>query len=369
VRVAAPILAVLVAAWTPSQTRTPFSAAVSVSEAIETPGFPQIVCGKITAARSASEEFGTILRLSDTDRNVDLLVTIGNNDRDRFDRRLETHLIDRLVCLSAVVVAMPGGPVIELSDPDRFLFVSAPPAPDDTFLDGVERTPATSLPEPTEPRNPIYAPRARAALVQGESEVLVRIDRYGNVEAARILEPLDPVLGLDGQALNAAFLWKFRPALRDGLGVPSVATIVLGFDLGVERGPRRNLILQRAGQDQVDVVQTSLAADDPFVAGASVAADVLPTPWWVEVPPYSFAGLKAGIEGAVGLDVVVGADGRVARARVAESLAGGAHGLDEAALEEVRGWRFTPGVVAGQPAAAAIRVTVRYGLQLPTDPR
>jgi TonB family protein len=64
---------------------------------------------------------------------------------------------------------------------------------------------------------------------------------------------------------------------------------------------------------------------------------------------------RAGLTGAVTLELIVDADGRVTDATV---LAPAGHGFDEAALAAVRQFRFAPGMADGKPVP--VKVTYRY---------
>ena len=67
---------------------------------------------------------------------------------------------------------------------------------------------------------------------------------------------------------------------------------------------------------------------------------------------YNDEALKAGVEGTVVLDVVVGEDGRVRDIHVMSGLT---HGLSEAAIAALKACRFTPGEKDGKPVPVRIR--------------
>ena len=67
---------------------------------------------------------------------------------------------------------------------------------------------------------------------------------------------------------------------------------------------------------------------------------------------YNDDALKAGIEGTVVLDLIVGEDGRVRDVVVVQGIG---HGLDEAARAALRDCRFSPGEKDGKPVAVRIR--------------
>ena len=67
---------------------------------------------------------------------------------------------------------------------------------------------------------------------------------------------------------------------------------------------------------------------------------------------YNDEALKAGVEGQVVLDIIVGEDGRVRDIHVVQGLG---HGLDEAAIDAIKACKFSPGEKDGKPVAVRIR--------------
>jgi protein TonB len=80
-------------------------------------------------------------------------------------------------------------------------------------------------------------------------------------------------------------------------------------------------------------------------------------------PKYPAAARKAGWEGAVVVSILVDETGRAAAVTIRES----SHydSLDEAAVEAVKKWRFSPARRNGEPVASMHTVRVRFRL---TDP-
>jgi len=76
-------------------------------------------------------------------------------------------------------------------------------------------------------------------------------------------------------------------------------------------------------------------------------------------PEFSEEARKAKFQGVVGLNVVVGPDGRVHDARVVHSLG---MGLDEKAIEGVKLWKFDPAKKDGRPVAVAVFIEVDFHL-------
>ena len=73
-------------------------------------------------------------------------------------------------------------------------------------------------------------------------------------------------------------------------------------------------------------------------------------------PVYPPLALAANVQGAVIMDVLIDATGRVVDARVLRSIPL----LDHASLDAVRGWEFAPTSLNGQPVAVLMTVTVNF---------
>lgn len=73
---------------------------------------------------------------------------------------------------------------------------------------------------------PAYPPDAFAKKIEGVVEVELLIDVDGRVVRARVLQGVRP---LDAAALDAVRQWLFRPALKDGRPVPTLATAPVRF--------------------------------------------------------------------------------------------------------------------------------------------
>lgn len=76
-------------------------------------------------------------------------------------------------------------------------------------------------------------------------------------------------------------------------------------------------------------------------------------------PLYSAAAQSAGIQGEVVVEATIGPEGKVTGARVLKSVSE----LDEAALDAVRQWEFTPCLIGQVAVPVVMTVTVRFSLQ------
>jgi protein TonB len=75
-------------------------------------------------------------------------------------------------------------------------------------------------------------------------------------------------------------------------------------------------------------------------------------------PVYPQIAMSARVEGVVILDAMIGEDGIVRELRVLKSIPL----LDQAALDAVRQWRFTPTLLNGQPTPVVMTVNVSFKL-------
>ena len=75
-------------------------------------------------------------------------------------------------------------------------------------------------------------------------------------------------------------------------------------------------------------------------------------------PIYPELAIRAHVDGVVILEALIAEDGSVREVKVLRSKAL----LDEAAMEAVRQWRFTPTLLNGTPVAVIMTVTVTFNL-------
>jgi protein TonB len=91
-----------------------------------------------------------------------------------------------------------------------------------------------------------------------------------------------------------------------------------------------------------------------------VYVEELPRPIRQVKPDYPELPQRAGVEGTVGVYVMVGKDGRVMRAELDEKQQ--VPMLNEAALAAARQWVFTPGLANGHPVVCWTRIPFRFRL-------
>ena len=75
-------------------------------------------------------------------------------------------------------------------------------------------------------------------------------------------------------------------------------------------------------------------------------------------PVYPPLAQSAAVQGVVILEVIIASDGKVQDARVLRSIPL----LDQAAIDAVRQWEFTPTLLNGSPVPLFMTVTVQFTL-------
>lgn len=96
------------------------------------------------------------------------------------------------------------------------------------------------------------------------------------------------------------------------------------------------------------------------------AVDTYPRATKQAAPAYPEAMRRYGISGEVVVEMTVGPDGRVLNAAVHESAS---PGFDEAAIEAVLKWQFTPGIKDGKPVSTEMRVPLIFTIDRAPDRR
>ena len=80
-------------------------------------------------------------------------------------------------------------------------------------------------------------------------------------------------------------------------------------------------------------------------------------------PAYPPIALSARVSGIVILETTIGVDGRVIDAKILRSVPL----LDQAALDAVRQWEYTPTLLNGAPVPVVMTATVSFSLPAPPD--
>ncbi|MGD0858315.1 MAG: energy transducer TonB [Terracidiphilus sp.] len=74
-----------------------------------------------------------------------------------------------------------------------------------------------------------YTDEARRKKIQGVCLISVIVDTNGKPQNPRVIKSLDP--GLDLKAIEAVNKYRFKPAMKDGVPVPVMITVLVNFRL------------------------------------------------------------------------------------------------------------------------------------------
>jgi TonB family protein len=213
----------------------------------------------------------------------------------------------------------------------------APPEP--VYQPGNGITPPTL----TKTVDPEYTERAKTAKIQGEVWLDTIVEKDGSVTIRKVAKSLDPEL--DQKAIEAAKQWTFKPGERNGQPVRVQTQMILEFRLSKR-------------------TDASFERIDEFLNGVHKGGEaglVQPRPIVHPDASYTAQALRRKLEGTVQIEVVVGPDGNVARARVTQSL-DKVYGLDDNALATAKSWTFEPGTLNGQPVSVLVTLTMAFRL-------
>ena len=95
-------------------------------------------------------------------------------------------------------------------------------------------------------------------------------------------------------------------------------------------------------------------------APVRVGGNIPPPQKIKHVPPvYPDEALRSGVQGMVILEAIIDPTGKVSEARVMRSIPL----LDQAAIDAVRQWEFTPTLLNGTPVPVVMTVTVNFTMQ------
>jgi TonB family protein len=116
-----------------------------------------------------------------------------------------------------------------------------------------------------------------------------------------------------------------------------------------------------AGKAKADAAAAKAKADAAAKAKAKKAVRVggkikPPTKIKDVTPVYPAIAKSARIAGAVAIEATIGPDGKVVDTRVVRSVPM----LDQAALDAVRQWEYTPTLLNGKPVPVVVTVTINF---------
>jgi TonB family protein len=215
---------------------------------------------------------------------------------------------------------------------------------------------------PTKLKNmsPVYPPDALAARVAGVVIIEAVIGEEGKVRNTRVLRSI-PML--DAAATEAVRQWEFTPTLLNGVAVPVVMTATVNFMPKEASGVAGGVLGALDAPPPPPPPPPPPAGEgkglsDP--AAIRTGGGIRPPTRITHVNPvYPPDAREAKVQGVVILDVLLGVDGKVEQTKILRSIPL----LDQAAIDAVRQWEFTPTLLNGEPKKVIMTVTVNFTLQ------
>jgi TonB family protein len=129
-----------------------------------------------------------------------------------------------------------------------------------------------------------------------------------------------------------------------------------GEKAAAEAGAAKEKAAAAAAKEKADAEERAKAAAAAVRVGGKIKA---PTKTKDVKPEYPAAAKAAKVEGIVIIEATIGADGKVIDAAVLRSVPM----LDQAALDAVKQWEFSPTLLNGKPVPVKMTVTVNFKLQ------
>lgn len=159
-----------------------------------------------------------------------------------------------------------------------------------------------------------------------------------------------------------------RPPKNVATADPGIAPVAAPTTIGPETGivPEQAVVHTGSVENLVEGLGSGVLIEQPPPAPTPAPVEpvrpggnIKPPERVRSAPPtYPTIAKINRVEGVVIIEAIIGVDGRVDQARVIRS----APLLDEAALEAVRTWQYTPTLLNGRPTPVIMTVTVQFKL-------
>lgn len=231
-------------------------------------------------------------------------------------------------------------------------------------------------PKRTQVVDPIYPAEAARAAAVGVVVIEAVIGKDGKVDRADVIKSVSQ---LDAAARNAVRQWRFEPTVQNGQPVEVAAIFALDFTLrseplvmddlevGLLYAERHHyadaeFVLARALQTMQEERRWFGArpGEGPRRVSQPAGPGSLEEPRKTKdaKPGYPVIAQRAKVQGLVIVEAVIDRQGKIGYARILKSVPF----LDQAALNAVRQWEFTPTLLDGVPVEVLMTVTVNFTL-------
>jgi TonB family protein len=219
--------------------------------------------------------------------------------------------------------------------------------------------------------DPVYPELARRARVEQTVILEVLVDAQGNVANIRVIQghPL-----LDQAAIEAVRQWRYSPTYLNGQAVQVLATVSVPFILASDSSSRLSNSTMITGV--LGGVPSSTTSQGVIIGGAPTggANPAVKPPQREPIrvggnvqeskiikmvaPVYPELAKRARVEQIVMLEVTVNEEGLVSNVRVIR----GHPLLDQAAIDAVKQWVYSPTILNGEPMPVVATATLIFSL-------
>jgi protein TonB len=235
-------------------------------------------------------------------------------------------------------------------------------------------TPENPIPRRSFSVAPVYPTDAQGIQASGTVSLAATIDETGRVvEMRKVREPLvlSPASGTNPTAVRIAadgMVRESAAALRRWTYDPP-ASGPISFVVTFSFKPSGETSNTQSANVPAPLGSAVSSAAVGGVGGANQVVRVggavkAPTQISKVQPVYPPIALSSRVSGVVILEAVIGVDGRVTDAKVLRSIPL----LDQAAVDAVRQWAYTPTLLNGVPVPVIMTVTVTFSLPPPPPP-
>jgi TonB family protein len=241
-------------------------------------------------------------------------------------------------------------------------------------------TPENPIPRRVSSEQMTYPPEAALVQAAGQIALQVTLDELGRVAEARPVHfgITSPVMELSSVGLSVG-TERLRDKLRGTVlrSAGNTAQLLEVYDAIARaatdsvkqwrydapfRAPISFPITFRFGSEPPPIERAIEVAPEPMTSNDGVlrvgGTIAVPKKVWDVRADYPAVAKAAGVHGIVIVEARIEPDGSVGSARVIKSIPL----LDQAALDSVKQWRFTPTLLNGNPIAVVMTVTINFSL-------
>jgi TonB family protein len=265
-----------------------------------------------------------IIVLSGRKLAVQLSAVVGNESKFQVEVIDKTDNISKSLLSSKIILPEQKTTVIGFEDSSGKIFFLSFHRMKDASL---SLNPIKS-PKLLRKVEPIYPKEAQEAHISGQVMIQASTDINGNISDTKVVEGPEQ---LREAAVTAIRQWKYEPFIMDGKAKPIHLTVIVSFNL------------------------QSKPKDEPINLASKNHPNLIKK---VE-PKYPVEAFKKNIQGKVVIEATTDPEGNVVDVKVVD----GVEGLNEAAAEAIKQWKYEPYFVKGVKKAVRLTVIVKFNLK------